>query len=44
MPNSAELIEKLARDLQTLKILEMLKDCQTLEEAIEKLKTLSENS
>ena len=44
MPNSAELIEKLAKELQTLKILEMLKECETLEEAIEKLKALTENS
>ena len=43
MPNSAEMIEKLARELQTLRILEMLKDCETLEEAIEKLKALTEN-
>jgi hypothetical protein len=44
MPGNAERIEKLARELQTLRILEMLKDCESLEEAIEKLKALTENS
>ena len=44
MSSNAERIEKLARELQTLRILEMLKDCETLEEAIEKLKALTENA
>jgi len=44
MPNSAELIEKLSRQVERLIILEMARECETLEELIEKLKTLTENA
>ena len=43
MLSNAEMIEKLAHELQTLRILELLKDCKTLEEAIDKLRALTEN-
>ena len=41
--NNLDKIEFLARELETLKILEILKGCETLEEAIEKLTALTQN-
>ena len=38
--NTSEKIEELARENQTYKILEILKDCKTIEEAVEKVKAL----
>ena len=43
MPNSAETIEKLAKQLERHKLLELASDCKTIEEFIEKLKTVIEN-
>ena len=46
MPNSAEIIEKLTRQLEHQKILADLIECETLEDfkkLIEKYKTLCEN-
>lgn len=46
MPNSAETIEKLARQLEQQKILADLKECETLEDLkklVEKYTALCEN-
>ena len=43
MPNSAETIEKLAKQLERHKLYELANDCKTLEEYIEKLKAIIEN-
>ena len=40
MPNSAEMIEKLAKQLERHILLETASQCETLEEFIEKLKTM----
>ncbi|MDR2525709.1 MAG: protein phosphatase [Oscillospiraceae bacterium] len=40
MPNSAEMIEQLAKQLERHIILEMAQECETLEELIEKLKAV----
>ena len=40
MPNSAETIEKLAKQLERHVILEMAQECQSLQELIEKLKVV----
>ena len=40
MPNSGELIEKLAKQVERLIIIEMAQECETLEEFIEKLKAI----
>ena len=38
--NSSEVIKELAKDNRTWEILEILKECKTVEEAIEKVKAL----
>jgi hypothetical protein len=38
--NTSEKIEELAKEVQTYKILEILKECKTIEEAVEKVKAL----
>lgn len=42
MPNTAEMIEKLAKQLERHKLLELASECKTLDEFIEQLKTLIE--
>jgi len=41
MPNAAETIERLAREAEDLKILQLAKECETLEELVEKLETMT---
>ncbi|MCL2300593.1 MAG: protein phosphatase [Firmicutes bacterium] len=40
MPNSAETIEKLSKQVERLILLEVAQECTTLEEFIEKLKAI----
>lgn len=40
MPNACEVIEKLARESEDRKILEILRGCKELDEAIEKVREL----
>ena len=40
MPNRAEMIEKLAKQLERHVLLETALECETLEEFVEKLKTM----
>ena len=43
MPNSAETIEKLSKQLERHKLLELAAECETIEAFIEKLKAIIEN-
>ncbi len=43
MPNAAEVIEKLAREAERLKLLELARSCKDLEEFIEKLEAMTVN-
>ena len=43
MPNTAEIVEKLSRQIERYKLLDMAADCETLEEFIEKLKAIIES-
>ena len=40
--NNAEIVERLAREAERRKILEMLRECKDLEEAVKLLKALDE--
>ena len=42
MANAAETIERLAREAERLKIIQLAEECKTLEELMEKLKAMSE--
>ena len=42
MSTAAETIERLAREAERLKIIQLAEDCKTLEELIEKLKAKDE--
>ena len=41
MPNAAETIERLAREAEDLRILQLARECKTLEELIEKLDAMT---
>lgn len=42
MPNASETIERLARESERHKILEIARECENVQEVIEKIKSLSE--
>ena len=41
MPNAAEAIEKLAREAERLRLLELARECKDLDEFIEKVKAMT---
>ena len=42
MPNAAETIERLAREAEDRKILQLARECETLEELVKKLEAMTE--
>ena len=42
MPNTAELIERLVREAERLKIIQLAEECEDLDELIKKLKAMTE--
>ena len=41
MPNAAEAIEKLAREAERLRLLELARECKDLDEFIEKVRAMT---